>query len=86
MVRRAEVGAARGGSRALSQAATAAAAGLTRDRFLRIENELTEPTAEECMAIALALGTTAEAVFPDFAERFPAHAEPTATDADEGQP
>jgi DNA-binding XRE family transcriptional regulator len=70
MIRRAEVGHASGG-RALSQQATATKAGISRDRYLRIENGYAEPTVEECMAIALALSTTAEAVFPEFAERFP---------------
>lgn len=57
----------------LSQQDAALRAGLTRDRYWRIEKGYTEPTAIECMAIAVALSTTAEQLFPGFGQRFPEH-------------
>lgn len=43
--------------------------GLSRDRIHRIEREYAEPTEEEIAALARALDTTPDALFPGLAEQ-----------------
>lgn len=55
----------------LSQQDAATKAGLTRDRYWRIEKGYTEPTARECQQLATALDTTVHGVFPELAAIYP---------------
>ena len=53
----------------LSQRDLARAAGITADRYWRIENDYAEPTAEEIAELARVLDTTPEELFPSLAEQ-----------------
>jgi transcriptional regulator with XRE-family HTH domain len=53
----------------ISQRDLAKAAGITADRYWRIENDHAEPTADEIAALARELQTTPEAMFPSLSER-----------------
>lgn len=53
--------------RRLSQWDLATAAGLTENRYWRIENGRVPPTTDEAAALARALDTTPEALFPGLA-------------------
>lgn len=50
--------------REISQRDLAAKAGLHPDRYWRIEKGYTDPTPQECEAIAVALGAAVDVVFP----------------------
>jgi len=50
--------------RRLSQKRLAQAAGISFDRYFRIENEYTEPTTEERASLAAALEVAQDVVFP----------------------
>jgi transcriptional regulator with XRE-family HTH domain len=51
----------------ISQRDLAKAAGITADRYWRIENDHAEPTPEEIAALARELDTTPDAIFPPLA-------------------
>lgn len=53
----------------ISQRDLAKAAGITADRYWRIENDHADPTADEIAALARVLEATPEALFPSLAEQ-----------------
>jgi transcriptional regulator with XRE-family HTH domain len=60
--------------RTISQRDLAKAAGISADRYWRIENDHQVPTPEEVNALARELGTTPAELFPELAEQQQAEA------------
>lgn len=61
--------------RPISQLKLATEAGLTENRYWRIENGYAEPTPDERAALARVLDTTEESLFPELAATSPAEGE-----------